>query len=338
MPYAGTMKLAVRDWFRRESQSVAVEPRTPQERFPLHEHEFGEIVIVMSGNGWHILNEEPQFITCGEVFYIRPEDRHSFEQVNDLFLTNVIYRPSERLLRPDRIRRLLEPEDAGGRRRWQVTDEALRALQPLLGQLARESASDDPLSDVMSESLFTQLAVALCRHRFAVDGDDLPAPARLGHVLAYLRHHCGEDVDLDELAHRFGYSPRNFCRLFREATATTPHNYLVQLRVSCAMRALRATTDSITDIAFACGFHDSNYFSSCFSKIAGASPSEYRRLFHGGEPLVGRDSSPAPHPTKKSVQERGPWAPMTSACSMSAVLDGPSMNTPKPGPSKRTRA
>jgi AraC-like DNA-binding protein/mannose-6-phosphate isomerase-like protein (cupin superfamily) len=277
MAPAATLKLACRDWFRRESQAVTVEPRTPQHRFPLHEHDFSELVIVMSGNGWHVLNDEQQLITCGEVFYIRPDDRHAFEQVNDLYLTNVIYRPSDRLLRPERLRELLDPDDGGGRRRWQVTEDALRQLAPILEQLTREARSDDPLSDEMAESLFVQLAVALRRHRFAIDGDGLPAAARFGHVLAWLRHHCTEDVDLDRLASQFGYSTRTFGRMFRDRAATTPHAYLVQLRLSAAMRALRTTEDSVTDIAFACGFHDSNYFSSCFSKMTGCSPSEYRR-------------------------------------------------------------
>jgi AraC family L-rhamnose operon transcriptional activator RhaR len=287
---ASTMKLSFRDWFRRESQAVTVEPRAPQTQFPLHEHDFSEIVIVMSGNGWHLLNGEQQLITCGEVFYIRPEDRHAFEQVNDLFLTNVIYRPSDRLLRPERLRALLDPDDGGGRRRWQVNEDALRQLGPLLDQLTRETRSDDPLSDEMAESLFIQLALALRRHRFAIDGDSVPPTARFGHVLSYLRHHCTDEVDLDAVAGQFGYSTRSFCRMFRDATATTPHHYLVQLRLSSAMRALRTTEDSITDIAFACGFHDSNYFSSCFSKMTGCSPSEYRRAARvaadGGASLI----------------------------------------------------
>jgi AraC family L-rhamnose operon transcriptional activator RhaR len=281
MGHGATMKLSVRDWFRRESQAVTVEPRTPQARFPLHEHEFGEIVIVMSGNGWHVINDEPQLITCGEVFYIRPEDQHAFEQVNDLCLTNVIYRPSDRLLRPDCLRQLLEPDNAGDRRRWQVTDEALQMLKPVLDQLTRETRSDDPHSDLMAESLFIQLAATLSRHRFAIDGADLPVSVRLGHILSFLRHHCGEDVDLDQVASRFGYSARTFFRAFREATGTTPHNYLVQLRLGRAMRELRVSKDSITEIALACGFHDSNYFSSCFSKLTGFSPTEYRRDFLG---------------------------------------------------------
>jgi AraC family L-rhamnose operon transcriptional activator RhaR len=269
------MKLAVRDWFRRRSQAVTVEPRSPQHRFPVHEHEFGEVVIVASGNGWHLWNDEPQFITGGEVFYIRPQDHHSFEQVSDLHLTNFLYRPSDRLLGGDRIQQLLHDPD--GPNRWQLTDDSLRLLQPLIAELTREVRSDDPYSDVLAESLFIQLAAALCRHRVPIDCDRLPVPCRFGHVLAYLRHHCTADVDIDELAHRAGSSPRTFARMFRRITGTTPHNYLVQLRIGLAKRAIRTTGDSITEIAFASGFHDSNYFSFCFGKMTGLSPSEYRR-------------------------------------------------------------
>lgn len=281
MTSSSTTRLSARDWFRRDTQAVTVEPRTPQERFPLHDHEFSEIIIVLRGNGWHLLNDEQQLITCGEVFYIGPDDRHAFEQVNDLFLTNIIYRPSARLLRPERLREILDPDDRGGRRRWQLTEDALGQLTPLLAELGKETRSDHPTSDEMAESLFVQLALALRRHRFAIDDESIPASARFGHLLAYLRRHCVEDLDVDEVARQAGYSPRTFNRMFRDSTATTPHQYLMQLRLSAAMQLLRTSEGSITDVAFACGFNDSNYFSSCFSKMAGCSPSEYRRALRG---------------------------------------------------------
>ena len=286
MTHVTTTKLSVRDWFRRRSQAVTVEPRTPQDRFPLHEHEFGEVVIVVSGNGWHVWNDEPQFITSGEVLYVRPQDRHAFEQVHDLYLTNILYRPSERLLGPEPIRRLLENPDGG--QRWQLTEDSLQKLVPLIAQLTREVQSDDPHSDIMAESLFIQLAVALRRHRIPIDCDNLPTPGRFGHMLTYLRHHCTADLNFEDVARRCGYSLRTFTRMFREATATTPHNYLVQLRIGRAKHAIRTTSDSITDIAFASGFNDSNYFSSCFSKVTGLSPSEYRRQVQQAGDLVQR--------------------------------------------------
>ncbi len=280
------LKLSGREFFRGESQFVSVEPRSPQPPFPLHEHDFHELVIVASGNGWHVLNGEPHLLTCGEVLYLEPHDRHAFEDVNDLFLTNVIYRPNDALLHADRVRPYLQPggEHLGERRYWQISADALGRLQPLLAALAEESRKPDAASDLMAQSLFVQLIVSLWRDRFATDAEQLSAAARFAQALSYLRHHCTTPIDLDELAHRFGYSPRNFRRVFREATATTPHGYLVKLRLGRAMRALCASDANITDVAFASGFNDSNHFAYSFRKLTGMSPSRYRQQARCREP------------------------------------------------------
>jgi len=297
MAHSGTMKLSARDWFQRGSQAVSVEPRTPQARFPLHNHEFGEVVIVMSGNGWHLWNDEPQLITSGEVLYIRPEDRHAFEEVHDLYLTNFIYRPSDRLLRPDRIHELLE--NPGSNQRWQLTEHSVRQLRPLIAELSREAHSDGPHSDVMAECLFIQLAVALWRLRIPIACDELENPGHFGNVLAYLRRHCTEEVNVEEVALRSGFSLRTFTRMFRAATSTTPHKYLVELRIGRAMQEIRANQHSITEVAFASGFNDSNYFSSCFKKRTGVSPSEYRRhAQRSRSPMVEAGSAGAQAPRR----------------------------------------
>lgn len=258
---------------------MVVEPRTPQPLFPLHEHDFHEIVIVASGSGWHVLNDEPHLLSCGEVFCLEPDDHHAFDEVHDLYLTNVLYRPSSRWLDPDRVRPYLPPtrDEAGERRYWQISEDAVARLKPLLAALAQECRRADSGAELMAESLFAQLLVTLWRDRFATDGDRISPPARFAHVLKYLRHNCTQAIDLDEVAHRFGYSPRNFRRVFREATSTTPHGYLVKLRVGHAMRALRATDRRVTDIALASGFNDSNHFSYSFHKVIGMSPRRYRQ-------------------------------------------------------------
>jgi AraC-like DNA-binding protein len=271
------LKLKEQEFFR-ESQCVVVEPRTPQPCFPLHGHDFHELVIVASGNGWHVLNGEPHLLSCGEVIYLEPQDRHAFAEVHDLCLTNVIYRPNAALLHPDRVSPYLPPstEPAGERRYWQISGDVLDRLEPLLAALTRESGNSLPGSELMAQALFVQLIVTLWRDRFATDGEALSSSARLSHILSYLRHNCTEPIDFDELADRYGFSPRHFRRLFRQATASTPQGYLVKLRLGRAMRALRSSDANVTDIALTSGFNDGNYFSSSFRKLTGMSPSRYR--------------------------------------------------------------
>ena len=64
--------------------------------------------------------------------------------------------------------------------------------------------------------------------------------------------------------------------------------------------------------------------------VAERQPRAAARVLHDPAPLhVARSTT---------VRLRGPWAPMTSACSMSAVFEGPATKLPKPGPGKRSRA
>ena len=143
------MKLLSSDFFREESQFVSVEARAPQPLFPLHEHDFHEIVIVASGNGWHVLNDEPPFPSCAEIFYLQTGDRHSFEEVHDLYLTNVLYRQNGGALHPERIWPYLQPTDGALGEHFShaftkltgVSPNRYRELAQRTAQLSRRAAS-----------------------------------------------------------------------------------------------------------------------------------------------------------------------------------------------------
>ena len=62
-------------------------------------------------------------------------------------------------------------------------------------------------------------------------------------------------------------SPRYFLRVFQETYHTTPKAYITQLRIAHARTLLTHSEKPITEIAFDCGYSDSNYFSRVFKKI-----------------------------------------------------------------------
>ena len=67
----------------------------------------------------------------------------------------------------------------------------------------------------------------------------------------------------------------------------------MNLRIAKAQEMLKTTELSALDVALACGFNDSTYFSRAFRKIAGATPTQYRkvsRLVLGNRAKDGQDS------------------------------------------------
>jgi AraC-like DNA-binding protein len=85
------------------------------------------------------------------------------------------------------------------------------------------------------------------------------------------------EVRITESAEQTGFSPVYMRRSFAARYGCSPKEYLDQLRSEHAVRRLRFTVDSITDIARACGYADVYQFSKAFKKRNGLSPSEYRR-------------------------------------------------------------
>jgi len=65
-------------------------------------------------------------------------------------------------------------------------------------------------------------------------------------------------------------------KCFQEAFSESPVHYLQRLRVERSLELLADSEKSITEIAFAVGFQDSNYFARIFQRVLGQSPSSYR--------------------------------------------------------------
>ena len=87
-------------------------------------------------------------------------------------------------------------------------------------------------------------------------------------------------VTLNELARAAGLSRAHLARQFAQTFGLPPHQYLVQLRLDQAKRAL-ATGESVTDVCFQVGFESLGTFSSSFRRRTGMSPREYQRATRG---------------------------------------------------------
>ena len=68
-----------------------------------------------------------------------------------------------------------------------------------------------------------------------------------------------------------------FGRMFRSTFHTTPHQFLLELRVQRAKQLLATTTVPIAEIAAQCGFPIPSHFTTTFRSRTGVTPTEYRR-------------------------------------------------------------
>jgi AraC-like DNA-binding protein len=90
----------------------------------------------------------------------------------------------------------------------------------------------------------------------------------------YLRDHLAENVTLDDLARRAGFSPYHFLRLFKQRTGLPPHAYQNHLRIQQAKTLLRQAVPA-AQVATMLGFTDQSHFNRRFKQVVVVPPGQY---------------------------------------------------------------
>ncbi len=98
-------------------------------------------------------------------------------------------------------------------------------------------------------------------------------------VLELMEDSYQTSLTLEQLSKAAGMSPKYFCRFFQEMTHKSPFEYLNNYRIERACCQLLSSEDTITEIAYACGFNDLSYFIKLFKRFKGITPAKYRKLF-----------------------------------------------------------
>ncbi|MEE3420201.1 MAG: AraC family transcriptional regulator [Lachnospiraceae bacterium] len=98
---------------------------------------------------------------------------------------------------------------------------------------------------------------------------------RLKDILSCLQKNYARDLTLDEIAESAGLSRSECCRYFKKKTGQTIFEYLIQYRIRKSLHFLNETDWTIARIAQENGFSSQSYFTSCFRKVMGMTPSQY---------------------------------------------------------------
>ena len=88
-----------------------------------------------------------------------------------------------------------------------------------------------------------------------------------------------QPVSLAVSGRRAAMSPRNFSRVFRKESGTTPAKFVELLRVEAARRQLEQTGRPIKEIAASCGFSGSEIMRRTFLSNLQVTPGAYRLRF-----------------------------------------------------------
>ncbi|HYG72112.1 MAG TPA: helix-turn-helix transcriptional regulator, partial [Actinomycetota bacterium] len=108
------------------------------------------------------------------------------------------------------------------------------------------------------------------------------ADAAVEAARAHLEARFAEPIDLAELSRVALMSPFHLARAFRARTGTSPHRYLMDVRLRAVEAMLRDGELTVSRIADRTGFGSPSHLSRRFAARYRMSPSSYRRTFGRG--------------------------------------------------------
>lgn len=259
-----------KDYFLSKIQAVTIEPRSPQASYPEHTHDFNEIVIVTEGVGKHVINGRLHDLYPGMMFYVHASDCHLYEHVNNLHLTNILFRSPDKFSFINNIHQLL-PTGQHKQSHYFLDKKCNEQIKNILNKLNSNSNE----SPAYKESLFLQLLILLKENQYVENGYGT-SDQRINQLLRWLQIHFREQIDWEYIAEKYALSIRTLHRKMKSEMNITPQRYLIKLRLAEAYFQLHYTDASITDIAQNCGFNDSSYFSTCFKNEFLVTPKDLR--------------------------------------------------------------
>ncbi len=238
------------------------------------QYDFWEIMLVIGGSGWvcngdtrHPLKRRDLIaIPAGSSYYL--EDHAAAP----LAVFCLCIRPTpaqEALFKP------LLPKTFAVLRSLPLSEEAAFHLRAILFEQSGPQAWSEAV--VTAQTLL--LLPKLSRKRTPPDSTsskEVELLARVRDYVEQLKNRFHEPETIETVAGRLGMSPKSLTTHFRQITGFSRLRYIQNLRLDYACHLLKSSDQSITSIAFACGFEDLSTFFRAFRLAKQRSPSQWR--------------------------------------------------------------
>jgi AraC-like DNA-binding protein len=110
-----------------------------------------------------------------------------------------------------------------------------------------------------------------------VEGGDQQNFHSIGNLCHFITANFRQDIDSTDIANSADIHPKYAMSIFKKSTGMTLNDYVNLLRLSYAQSLLMRDEHNVLSVAMQSGFGSLSAFNKSFRKIAGMSPSDFRR-------------------------------------------------------------
>lgn len=269
----------------------------------LHRHEEMQLCLIEKGEGTLVINNEMHRFVPGDIFCIGANQPHVFKSDPVYFeqhhpkkvkALNLFFNPQTHLRglfdleEMDVVKQLLISFNTG----FYIPAADGKFLSTKIKEVFCQQHIDQFLSFIALLNHLTQTGSLkmLSQH------DELSAVSenegiRISQIYHYIMMNYNRQITLEEIAGKANMTPQAFCRFFKKRTMRTFVSFLNEVRVNEACQKLiKDGFESISLVAYNCGFNSVTHFNRIFKTIMNNSPSKYLANYYSNtsHPFFGK--------------------------------------------------
>ena len=264
-----------------------IERDEPYFKSPFHNHPELELVYIKESYGRRIIGNKIESFEAGDLVFIGANLPH-------VWLNDEIYYKKDSQLRAKAVVIYFNKDVFGKafydlKEAYRVIDFFKRAERGIKITGKTQEVLSEKIEQLMERKdfekiigLFEILHILSLSDDFSYIISDASCPSfktetdRLAEVYRYMKENFRDDISLQKIAAIANLTPQSFCRLFKKRTGNHFLEYLTQLRIDNACKMLIETDNSISEIAYTCGFKTVSNFNKLFKEITHQNPKSYR--------------------------------------------------------------
>ena len=152
-------------------------------------------------------------------------------------------------------------------------------IEDVFKKIEREYKSINAYKDEMINVCIRELLILIARLREEEFTRSKGMQKKIKAIGEYILQNHQEDISLSLLSEQFGFSQSHLSKKFKQFFGMGINEYINSARIEHSKKLLKITDLSITDVAYECGFNDSNNYSTVFKKITNTTPLKYRGAY-----------------------------------------------------------
>jgi len=252
--------------------------------FPLHNHEEMELNLIINASGAkRIVGDHIEEIDALELVFVGSNLAHGWfthhckskeiKEYTIQFHKDLIDDKFLRRNQLSQIRKMFEQSKKGVLFSRETTEEIMPRIIGLVSK--RGFASILELLSILHDLSTSKNYKTLSDASFTNENFNYNS-RRIEKVFEYMNQNFGKLITLNDVAKVANMPEASFSRFIKKRTGYSFIDSLNEIRLGHVSRMLLDTTESVSEIAFKCGFNNMANFNRTFKSKKGCTPKEFR--------------------------------------------------------------